>query len=106
MFGLVGAFFLRQTLQAQLYETGAMDPRVVAAVAAMLIAVALDRVRVAGEAGREDRSVDCAERPVSADRIGRVTPLTIAAFTAVCLGVAVSSAARQRAAGSPRDEGS
>ena len=41
VFGLVGAFFLRQTLQAQLYETGAMDPRVVAAVAGMLIAVAL-----------------------------------------------------------------
>ena len=41
VFGLVGAFFLRQTLQAQLYETGAMDPRVVAAVAGMLIAVAM-----------------------------------------------------------------
>ena len=27
VFGLVGAFFLRQTLQSQLYETGAMDPR-------------------------------------------------------------------------------
>ena len=40
-FGLAGAFFLRQTLQAQLYETGAMDPRVVAAVAGMLIVVAL-----------------------------------------------------------------
>jgi predicted permease len=39
--GLGGAFLLRQTLQAQLYETGAMDPRVVAAVAAMLIVVAL-----------------------------------------------------------------
>jgi predicted permease len=39
-FGLAGAFFLRQTLQSQLYETGAMDPRVVAAAAAMLIAVA------------------------------------------------------------------
>ena len=38
--GIVGAFLLRQTLQAQLYETGAMDPRVVASVAAMLIAVA------------------------------------------------------------------
>ncbi len=38
--GLVGAFFLRQTLQAQLYETGAMDPAIVAAVAAVLIAVA------------------------------------------------------------------
>ncbi len=41
VFGLAGAFFLRQTLQSQLYETGAMDPRVVAAVAGMLIAVAL-----------------------------------------------------------------
>ncbi len=39
--GLVGAFFLRQTLQAQLYETGAMDPTVVAGVAALLIGVAL-----------------------------------------------------------------
>ena len=39
--GLVGAFLLRQTLQAQLYETGAMDPMVVAGVAAMLITVAL-----------------------------------------------------------------
>jgi len=41
VFGLVGAFLLRQTLQAQLYETGAMDPRVVVGVAGMLIAVAL-----------------------------------------------------------------
>jgi len=39
--GLIGAFLLRQTLQSQLYETGAMDPVVVAAVAAMLIIVAL-----------------------------------------------------------------
>jgi predicted permease len=39
--GLVGAFFLRRTLQSQLYETGAMDPRVVAAVAATLIVVAM-----------------------------------------------------------------
>ncbi|MEO7157159.1 MAG: ABC transporter permease [Vicinamibacterales bacterium] len=39
--GLVGACLLRQTLQAQLYETGAMDPRVVAAVAGVLITVAL-----------------------------------------------------------------
>jgi len=39
--GLAGAFFLRQTLQSQLYETGAMDPRVVGAVAAMLIVVAM-----------------------------------------------------------------
>ncbi len=40
-FGIAGAFFLRQTLQAQLYETGAMDPRVVAAVAGMLMVVAM-----------------------------------------------------------------
>jgi predicted permease len=39
--GLGGAFLLRQSLQSQLYETGAMDPRIVAAVAAVLIAVAL-----------------------------------------------------------------
>ena len=39
--GLVGAFFLRQTLQSQLYETVAMEPLVVTTVGAMLIAVAL-----------------------------------------------------------------
>jgi predicted permease len=39
--GLIGAFLLRRTLQSQLYETVAMEPLVVAAVAAMLIAVAL-----------------------------------------------------------------
>ncbi len=41
LLGIAGAFFVRQTLQAQLYETGAMDPTVVAAVAGLLIAVAL-----------------------------------------------------------------
>jgi len=41
MVGLVGAFFLRQTLQSQLYEVGAMDPTIVTSVAAVLIAVAL-----------------------------------------------------------------
>ncbi len=40
-FGMIGAFLLRQTLQAQLYEVGAMDPRVVGAVAGMLALVAL-----------------------------------------------------------------
>ena len=40
-FGLVGAFLLRQTIQAQLYEVGAMDPRIVAMVAGVLIVVAL-----------------------------------------------------------------
>jgi predicted permease len=39
--GLAGAFFLRQTLQSQLYEIGAMDPRVTASVAGVLLAVAL-----------------------------------------------------------------
>jgi predicted permease len=39
--GLAGAFLLRQTLQSQLYETGAMDPLVVTAVASVLIVVAL-----------------------------------------------------------------
>lgn len=39
--GLIGAFVLRQTLQSQLYETGAMDPTIVTIVAAVLIAVAL-----------------------------------------------------------------
>ncbi len=40
-FGLAGAFVLRQSVQAQLYEVGAMDPRVVAMVAGVLIVVAL-----------------------------------------------------------------
>jgi predicted permease len=39
--GLVGAFALRQTLQSQLYEIGAMDPRVVVSVAVVLVAVAM-----------------------------------------------------------------
>jgi predicted permease len=41
VFGLGGAYLLRRTLQTQLYETGAMDPGIVAAVAAMLIVVAM-----------------------------------------------------------------
>ena len=39
--GLVGAFMLRQTLQSQLYEIGAMDPTVLAIVGGILLAVAL-----------------------------------------------------------------
>jgi predicted permease len=39
--GLGGAFLLRQTLQSQLYEIGAMDPRVIVSVAAVLVVVAL-----------------------------------------------------------------
>jgi predicted permease len=41
LMGLGGAFLLRRTVQSQLYDTVAMEPLVVAAVAAMLIAVAL-----------------------------------------------------------------
>jgi ABC-type antimicrobial peptide transport system permease subunit len=39
--GLAGAWLMRQTMQGQLYEVDAMDPRVVGAVAAVLGAVAL-----------------------------------------------------------------
>ena len=39
--GVAGAFLLRQTLQSQLYETGAMDPRIIASVAGVLVAVAI-----------------------------------------------------------------
>jgi predicted lysophospholipase L1 biosynthesis ABC-type transport system permease subunit len=39
-FGLAGAYLLRRTLQSQLYEIGAMDPRVIGAVAAVLLLVA------------------------------------------------------------------
>lgn len=40
-FGLAGSFLIRSTLQAQLYEVGAMDPGVVAGVGAVLGVVAL-----------------------------------------------------------------
>lgn len=39
--GLGGAFLLRQTLQSQLYEVGAMDPVVVVSVATILLVVVL-----------------------------------------------------------------
>jgi hypothetical protein len=38
--GLVGAFLLRQTLQSQLYEIGAMDPTVIGIVGTVLVLVA------------------------------------------------------------------
>jgi predicted lysophospholipase L1 biosynthesis ABC-type transport system permease subunit len=38
--GLLGAFFLRRAIQSQLYEVGAMDPFVLAAVGLVLAAVA------------------------------------------------------------------
>lgn len=38
--GLLGAFLLRRTLESQLYEIGAMDPRVVGGVGLVLILVA------------------------------------------------------------------
>ena len=62
--GLLGAFFLRQTLQAQLYETGAMDPAVVAAVAGDADRRRVGRVRVAGAASGEDGSADRAVRSI------------------------------------------
>ncbi len=39
--GLVGAWLLRRTMAQQLYQVDAMDPRVIAGVAAVLVAVAL-----------------------------------------------------------------
>jgi predicted lysophospholipase L1 biosynthesis ABC-type transport system permease subunit len=39
--GLAGAYLLRETLQSQLYEIGAMDPAVIAGVGGVLLAVAL-----------------------------------------------------------------
>lgn len=39
--GLGGAFLLRQTLQSQLYEIGAMEPRVIASVGVLLLVVAI-----------------------------------------------------------------
>jgi len=63
LFGIVGAFLLRRTLQAQLYETGAMDPRVVASVAAMLIAVAtIACVLPARRAARTDPLIALSEQ--------------------------------------------
>ena len=40
-FGLAGSFLVRQTIQAQLYEVGAMDPQVIAVVGGVLLVVAL-----------------------------------------------------------------
>ena len=42
--GLGGAFLLRQTLQSQLYEIGAMDPTVITAVGALLLLVAVTAI--------------------------------------------------------------
>lgn len=39
--GLAGTFMLRQTLQSQLHEVGAMDPTVIAIVGGLLVVVAL-----------------------------------------------------------------
>jgi ABC-type antimicrobial peptide transport system permease subunit len=39
--GLAGAFFLRRAIESQLYQVGAMDPRVLALVGLVLMAVAL-----------------------------------------------------------------
>jgi putative ABC transport system permease protein len=53
--GVVGAFLLRQTLQSQLYEIGAMDPRVIGVVGGLLALVALAAILVpARRAARVD----------------------------------------------------
>ena len=39
--GLAGAWLMRQTMQGQLYEVDAMDPRVIGGVAVVMVAVAL-----------------------------------------------------------------
>jgi putative ABC transport system permease protein len=41
LIGLTGAFLLRQTLQSQLYDIGAMDPLVITTVGGVLLLVAL-----------------------------------------------------------------
>ncbi len=61
-FGLVGAYLLRRTLQSQLYEIGAMDPRVIGAVAAVLLVVAMHGVPAPGAPGGAHRSGRGAER--------------------------------------------
>jgi predicted permease len=40
-FGLLGAFLLRRVIETQLYQVGALDPRVLAGVGLVLVAVAL-----------------------------------------------------------------
>ena len=61
--GLTGAFLLRQTLQSQLYEVGAMDPRVITSVALVLLAVALTACLLpARKAARTDPVVALTEQ--------------------------------------------
>lgn len=60
--GLLGAFLLRTTLQAQLYEIGAMDRRVVLSVAGVLLAVALAAcVAAARRAAKTDPAIALTE---------------------------------------------
>jgi predicted permease len=55
LLGLLGAFLLRQSLQSQLYEIGAMEPTVVIGVAVLLAIVALAAVLLpARRAARTD----------------------------------------------------
>ena len=61
--GLAGSFLIRQVLQGQLYEVGAMEPAVVAAVAALLSVVALVAcVLPARRAARTDPLVALSEQ--------------------------------------------
>jgi putative ABC transport system permease protein len=60
--GLVGAYLLRQTLQSQLYEIGAMDARVLGAVGLILLIVALVAcILPARRAARTDPAVALTE---------------------------------------------
>lgn len=63
VFGLIGTFGLRGLLQSQLYETGAMDPAIVAAVSGVLLVVALAACLVpAGRAAATDPVVALGEQ--------------------------------------------
>jgi putative ABC transport system permease protein len=58
LLGLGGAVLLRRVLETQLFEVGALDPRVIASVATLLGAVALVACLVpARHAARTDPSV-------------------------------------------------
>jgi predicted permease len=53
--GLAGSFLLRETLQSQLYEIGAMDPTVITVVGSLLLVVALAAILLpARRASRTD----------------------------------------------------
>ena len=93
--GMLGAYLLRQTLQSQLYEIGAMNPVVIAAVAGLLLAVALmacllparkaartgsgggpdDQLASAGWLGRHDDDAPRGTLPQDPQRNGLADPI-------------------------------